>query len=122
MENNIEETWTFHKHSDLHHKHPESTNVFERLNEEIRQRTRVVRIFPNGDSCLRFIRALAVERHEDWLEGSRYLNMDFLAELKKEQLRDAARSYAHQANLLAQLDAHNPAQSANAYATCCRRR
>ena len=34
--------------------------------------------------------ALAVERHENWLEGSRYLNMDFLAELKKEQLREAA--------------------------------
>ena len=34
--------------------------------------------------------ALSVERHENWLEGSRYLNMDFLAELKKEQLREAA--------------------------------
>ena len=36
------------------------------------------------------MRALAVETHEDWLEASRYLNMDFLKELGKEQLREAA--------------------------------
>jgi putative transposase len=39
-----------------------------RLNEEIKRRTRVVRIFPNQESCLRLIRALAVETHEGWLE------------------------------------------------------
>ena len=50
----------------------------------------MVRIFPNHDSCLRLIRALAVETHEDWLEANRYLNMDYLKELKKEQLRKAA--------------------------------
>jgi transposase-like protein len=37
------------------------------LNEEIRRRTHVVRIFPNGESCLRLIRALAVETHENWV-------------------------------------------------------
>ena len=54
------------------------------------RRTRVVRIFPNHDSCLRRGRALAVETHEDWLEANRHLNMDFLKELRKEQLRKAA--------------------------------
>jgi hypothetical protein len=44
------------------------TNLLERLNEEIRRRTRVVRIFPNLESCLRLVRALAVEIHEGWLE------------------------------------------------------
>ena len=67
-----------------------STNMLERLNEEIRRRTRVVRIFPNLESCLRLVRALAVEIHEGWLEASRYLNMDLLKEHKKEQLRMAA--------------------------------
>jgi transposase-like protein len=43
----------------------------ERLNEEIKRRTRVVRIFPNGESCLRLVRALAVETHENWLEHLR---------------------------------------------------
>ena len=51
-----------------HHKHLKSTNMLERLNEEIRRRTHVVRIFPNGESCLRLVRALAVETHENWLE------------------------------------------------------
>lgn len=60
------------------HKHLKSTNMLERLNEESKRRTRAARIFPNGASCLGLIRALAVETHEDWLEASRYLNMDFL--------------------------------------------
>jgi putative transposase len=67
-----------------------STNMLERLNEEIKRRTHVVRIFPNAESCLRLIRALCVETHENWLEAHRYLNMDYLRELKKEALRNAA--------------------------------
>jgi putative transposase len=66
------------------------TNMLERLNEEIKRRTHVVRIFPNGESCLRLVRALAVETHENWLEANRYLNMDDLKEQKKLQLREAA--------------------------------
>ena len=62
----------------------------ERLNEEIRRRTYVVRIFPNTASCLRLVRALAVETHENWLEANRYLNMDDLREQKKSNLRKAA--------------------------------
>ena len=89
-EEHIEETWTFYRLPRQHHRHLKSTNMLERFNEEIRRRTRVVRIFPNQDSCLRLIRALAVETHEDWLEANRYLNMDYLRELKKEQLREAA--------------------------------
>ncbi len=41
-----------------------STNMLERFNGELRRRTRVIRIFPNEASCLRLIRALAVETHE----------------------------------------------------------
>ncbi|MEJ2033459.1 MAG: transposase, partial [Deltaproteobacteria bacterium] len=41
-----------------------------RLNEEIKRRTRVVRIFPNSASCIRLIRALCVETHEGWLEAT----------------------------------------------------
>ena len=64
--------------------------MLERLNEEVKRRTHVVRIFPNAESCLRLIRALAVETHENWLEANRYLNMDDLREHKKEALRMAA--------------------------------
>ena len=90
VESNITETLTFYRLPRAHHKHLKSTNMLERLNEEIKRRTRVVRIFPNVDSCLRLIRALCVETHETWLEDSRYLNMSLLAEQKKEALRLAA--------------------------------
>jgi putative transposase len=46
----------------------------------------VVRIFPNAESCLRLIRALATENHENWIEATRYLNMDLLKEYRKEML------------------------------------
>src|SRR5262245_11185481 len=90
VEENIEETLTFYRLPRQHHKHMKSTNMLERLNEEIKRRTHVVRIFPNGESCLRLVRALAVETHENWLEQHRYLNMEDLREHKKEQLRLAA--------------------------------
>ena len=67
-----------------------SSNMLERLNQEIKRRTLVVRIFPNAPSCLRLVRALAVEIHENWLEATRYLNMDHLREHKKESLRALA--------------------------------
>jgi transposase-like protein len=89
-EESIGETLTFYRLPVQHHKHMKSTNMLERLNEEIKRRTRVVRIFPNGASCLRLIRALAVETHEGWLEASRYLNMDLLKEHKKLRLSLAA--------------------------------
>ena len=87
VEANIEETLTFYRLPRTHHKHLKSTNMLERQNEEIKRRTRVVRIFPNAASCLRLIRALAVEMHENWIEATRYLNMDDLREHKKQILR-----------------------------------
>ena len=90
VEETIEETLTFYRLPRQHHKHLKSTNMLERLNEEIRRRTYVVRIFPNSDACRRLVRALAVETHENWLEAHRYLNMNDLKEHKKSQLRQAA--------------------------------
>ena len=87
VEDNIEETLTYYRLPRQHHKHLKSTNMLERLNQEIKRRTWVVRIFPNAESCLRLVRALAVETHENWLEATRYLNMEHLAEHKKEQMR-----------------------------------
>lgn len=53
-----------------------TTNMLERLNEELRRRERVIRIFPNEASALRMIGALLVEQHEQWISGKRYFNMD----------------------------------------------
>ena len=89
VEAHIGETLNFYSLPRQHHKHLKSTNMLERLNEEIKRRTRVVRIFPNPASCMRLVRALCAETHEGWLEDHRYLNMEFLKEQKKE-LRTAA--------------------------------
>ena len=90
VEDNIEETLSFYTLPFEHRKHMKSTNMLERFNEELKRRTRVVRIFPNTDSCLRLILALAVEQDEDWIEGPRYINMDLLKEHKKLLLRKSA--------------------------------
>lgn len=90
VEDHIEETLTFYGLPLPHHKHLKSTNLLERLNEELKRRTLVVRIFPNAASCLRLTRALAVEMHEGWIEATRYLNMDLLREQHKERRNAAA--------------------------------
>jgi putative transposase len=90
VEGSIEETLAFYRLPQQHHKHMKSTNMLERLNEEIKRRTHVIRIFPNEASCLRLIRALAVEIHENWIEAIRYLNMELLEEHKRELRRSAA--------------------------------
>jgi putative transposase len=87
VEENIEETFSFYRLPRQHHKNLKSTNMLERLMEEIKRRTLVVRIFPNAAACLRLVRALAVETHENWIEAMQYLNMDPLREQKKEALR-----------------------------------
>jgi putative transposase len=90
VEENIQETLSFYRLPRQHHKHLKSSNMLERLMEEIKRRTLVVRIFPNAASCLRLIRALAIEMHENWIEATRYLNMEPLSEQKKEALRKIA--------------------------------
>jgi putative transposase len=89
-EENIEATWTFYRLPREHHKHMKSTNMLERLNQELKRRTHVIRIFPNEASCLRLIRALASERDDEWLDGACYLNMEALREQSKAQLPLAA--------------------------------
>ena len=87
VEENIDETLSFYRLPRQHHKHLKSSNMLERLNEEIKRRTLVVRIFPNEESCLRLIRALATETHENWIEATRYLNMELLKDHRKEMLQ-----------------------------------
>ncbi len=52
-----------------------TTNGVERLNEEIRRRERVIRIFPNRDSVVRLVGALLMEQDEVWTTGKRYFDM-----------------------------------------------
>jgi putative transposase len=75
LEETIEEPLNVFSLPAEHRKRLRTTNGLERYQQEVRRRTRVVRIFPNRASCLRLTTALAMEQSEDWLTNHRYLNM-----------------------------------------------
>nr|WP_049761347.1 IS256 family transposase [Rubrobacter xylanophilus] len=65
-EEHVEECLTCLAFPESHRRRIRTTNGLKRLNQEIKRRTRVVRIFPNRGSCLRLVTALAVEQSEEW--------------------------------------------------------
>jgi len=65
------------------HKKLRTSNLIERMNQELKRRSTVVRIFPNEDSCLRLMSAIAMEIHEDWSTGRKYFSDDLLLELNE---------------------------------------
>lgn len=71
IEEHIEECLTCLAFPESHRRRIRTTNGLERLNQEIKRRSRVVRIFPNRESCLRLVSALAIEQSEDWVTGRR---------------------------------------------------
>jgi transposase-like protein len=73
LETNIPEGLTVFAYPEAHRRLLRTTNGLERLNREIRRRTRVVGIFPNEESCLRLVSALAMETSEEWEAGKAYL-------------------------------------------------
>lgn len=73
-----------------HRKRLRTTNLLERLNKEIKRRTRVVEIFPSRKSAERMIGALLIDQDEKWLVGRKYLNMDELAEWDKSQTSNSS--------------------------------
>ena len=75
LEENIEEGFTVCRFARSSHRKIRTINVLERVNKEIRRRTRVVGIFPNEDSVLRLTSAVLAEIHEEWLTGRQYLNL-----------------------------------------------
>jgi putative transposase len=75
----------YHAAPAAHHKRLRTTNMLERVNQELKRRSRVVRIFPNPKSYLRLFTALLKEWHEDWAYGRKYLNMDLLVEFEADE-------------------------------------
>jgi putative transposase len=73
-----------------------TTNMVERLHEEIRRRERVIRIFPNQRSALRLISALLAEHHEEWPTGKRYFEWknEMKEKRKEREAEETARSVA----------------------------
>jgi putative transposase len=74
IETNLPEGLTVFSFPESHRRLLRTTNGVERsINQEIRRRTRVARLFPNEASCLRLISALLMEISEDWQTGKAYL-------------------------------------------------
>jgi transposase-like protein len=74
MEVAIPEGLTVFDFPEAHRRRIRTSNMLERVNQEIKRRTRVVRIFPNPSSCLRLVSAILMEIDEDWETGRIYLN------------------------------------------------
>jgi len=83
LEEHIEECLACLSFPESHRQRIRTTNGLERFNQELKRRTRVVRIFPNREACLRLVSALAVEQSEEWLTGRRYLDMEELREHRR---------------------------------------
>ena len=75
MERNIPEGLTIFDLPQAHWKKLRTSNLAERVNKEIKRRTKIVGIFPNCEACLRLVTALMVEMDEEWAQGRAYLNM-----------------------------------------------
>jgi len=68
-----------------------TTNSVERLNEEVRRRERVIRIFPNRESVVRLIGALLMEQDEKWAAGRKYFDMAEYLEWRKDRPKSSAK-------------------------------
>ena len=75
IEENIPQGLVVHAFPKTHQKRLRTTNPLERINQELKRRTRVARVFPNEASLLRLVSALLAEISEEWETGKLYLNM-----------------------------------------------
>jgi putative transposase len=87
LENGLDHALTILNFPRRYHKRLRTTNLAERMNEEIRRRQRVIRIFPNDKAAERLIGALLNEFYEDWQESIRYLDMAEYWDWRKENPR-----------------------------------
>lgn len=89
LENGLEDSLQFYEFPEIDHRKIATTNSLERLNVEIRRRSRVVGIFPNIGSYVRLITSYLMEYEEDWQSGRSYINHEALAK-QRELLKMAA--------------------------------
>jgi len=84
LDENARETLAVLDFPNSHWVRLRTSNGLERIMQELKRRTRVVRIFPTPQSCRRLATALLKELHEDWVTGRRYLLMEALEEPETE--------------------------------------
>ena len=76
MQENLEEGLTIFDFPIEHRRRLRTSNIAERVNKEVRRRTRVATLFPNVAACERLVSAVLMEISEDWETGKIYLNMN----------------------------------------------
>jgi len=84
LEEGLEDALTYLAFPQLDSRKVSSNNMIERLNREIRRRTKVVGIFPSPDSYLRLVTMHLIEYSEDWSVSKAYLSEDSLKSLNKQ--------------------------------------
>jgi putative transposase len=94
LEEELEDCLACYDFPAAHRPRIRTTNGLERLNQELKRRTRVVRIFPNRAAVERLVTALAMEQSEEWVSGRRYLDMDPLWEDRRRPVAPASVAYA----------------------------
>jgi putative transposase len=82
LEEGLEESLQFYSFNEIDARKISSTNLLERLNREIRRRTKVVGIFPSMDSYLRLATSYLIEYSEDWSTGRSYINPKIITEIQ----------------------------------------
>lgn len=75
LDENIEFCLSVYQLPESHRRRMKSTNMIERLNKELKRRSRVIGIFPNDAACLRVLGSICLETSEEWETGKRYLTM-----------------------------------------------
>lgn len=76
MEKNVPESLVVFQFPAQQRKKLRTSNIAERVNRELKRRTRLVSIFSNTKSCLRLVSALAAEIDEEWMTGRHYMKMN----------------------------------------------
>jgi transposase-like protein len=82
IDEEIESCFAVYHLPEGHRRRMKSTNMLERFNQELKRRSRVIRIFPNEESCLRLLGTMCMEKSEEWETGRIYLNMNQLENSK----------------------------------------
>jgi transposase-like protein len=82
LDEEIESCFSVYNLPESHWRRMRSTNMLERFNQELKRRSRVIRIFPNDDSCVRVLGTLCMEQSEEWETGRMYLNMEYWKKTK----------------------------------------
>lgn len=76
LEDNFCEGLTFYSYPKAHWRKIRTVNIVERINQEQKRRTRIARLFPSVESCERLVVRIAMDIHEEWMSGKKYMTFE----------------------------------------------